>query len=94
MHAYNLVWLKSDRIGFFIVELKHPDYSIDSRITPACIRSSGLDRILRSAQVQDFSLFSVALLPLVEMVAAPPSVPGYDVLRPNNPIFSPACVLG
>ena len=34
MHVYTLVWLKSDRIGFFIVGLKHPDYSFDSRITP------------------------------------------------------------
>ena len=55
MHVNTLVWLKSDQIGFLIVELKHPDYSIDSRITPACIRSSGSDRILRSAQAQDFS---------------------------------------
>ena len=54
MHVYTLVWLKSDQIGFLIVELKHPDYSIDSRITPACIRSSGADRILRSVQAQDF----------------------------------------
>ena len=54
MHVYTLVWLKSDRIGFLIVELKHLDYSIDSRITPACIRSIRSDRILRSAQVQDF----------------------------------------
>ena len=29
-HVYTLVWLKSDQIGFHIVELKHPDYSIDS----------------------------------------------------------------
>ena len=28
MHVYTLAWLKSDRIGFLIVELKHPDYSI------------------------------------------------------------------
>ena len=55
MHVYTLVWLKSDQIGFLIVELKHPDYSIDSGITPACIRSSGLDQILRSVQVRDFS---------------------------------------
>ena len=39
-----------------MVELKHPDYSIDSRVTPACIRSSGSDRILRSAQARDFFL--------------------------------------
>ena len=38
-----------------IVKLKHPDYSIDSRITPACIRSSGSDQILCSAQAQEFS---------------------------------------
>ena len=49
-----LVWLKSDQIAFLIVELKHPGYSIDSRITPACIRSSGSDRILLSAQARDF----------------------------------------
>ena len=54
MHVYTLVWLKSDRIRFLIVELKHPDYSIDSRITPACIRSIRSDQILRSAQAQDF----------------------------------------
>ena len=53
MHVYTLVWLKSDQIGFLIVELKYPDYSIDSHITPACIRSSGSDRIF--AQAQDFS---------------------------------------
>ena len=35
MHVYTLVWLKSDQIGFLIVELKHPDYSIDSGINPA-----------------------------------------------------------
>ena len=52
---YTLVWLKSDQIGFVIVELKHPDYSIDSRITPACKHSSGSDRILRFAQARDFS---------------------------------------
>ena len=45
MHVYTLVWLKSDQIGFLIVELKHPDYSIDSRITPACIHSSESDLI-------------------------------------------------
>ena len=45
-----------DRIGFLIVELKHPDYSIDSCITSACIRSSGSDRILHSAQARDFYL--------------------------------------
>ena len=50
MHVYTLVWLNSDQIGFLIVELKH---LIDSRITPACICSSGSDRILRSAQAQD-----------------------------------------
>ena len=55
MHVYTLVWLKSDQIGFLIVELKHSDYSIDSHITPACIRLSGSDRILRSAHAQDFS---------------------------------------
>ena len=55
MHVYTLVWLKSDWIGFLIVELKHPDYPIDSRITPACIRSSGSDRIWSSTQAQDFS---------------------------------------
>ena len=32
MHVYTSVWLKSDRIGFLIVGLKHPDYSIDSRM--------------------------------------------------------------
>ena len=26
IHVYTLVWLKSDRIGFLTVELKHPDY--------------------------------------------------------------------
>ena len=36
----------------------------------------------------------VFLLPLVEMGTAPPRVPGYDMLRPNNPTFSPACILG
>ena len=46
MHVYTLVWLKSDRVGFLIVGLKHQDYSIDSRITPACIRSIRLDWIL------------------------------------------------
>ena len=54
MHVYTLVWLKPDRIGFLIVELKHPDYSIDCRITPACKRSIRSDQILRSAQVWDF----------------------------------------
>ena len=44
-----------DQIGFLIVELKHPDYSIDSLMTPACIRSSRSDRILHSAQARDFS---------------------------------------
>ena len=39
MQVYTLVWLTSDRIGFLIVGLKHLDYSIDSRVTPACIRS-------------------------------------------------------
>ena len=43
MHAYTLVWLKSDRIRFLIVGLKHLIYSIDSRITPACICSIRLD---------------------------------------------------
>ena len=43
MHVYTLVWLKSDRIKFLVVGLKHLDYSIDSRITPACIRSIRLD---------------------------------------------------
>ena len=43
MHAYSLVWLKSDRIRFLIVGLKHLIYSIDSRITPACICSIRLD---------------------------------------------------
>ena len=55
MHVYTLVWLKSDQIGFLIVQLKHPDYLIDNRITPACIRSSGSDRILCSVQVRGFS---------------------------------------
>ena len=45
MHVYTLVWLKSDRIGFLIVWLKYLDYSICS------IKSN---RILRSAQAQDF----------------------------------------
>ena len=39
MHVYTFVWLKLDWIGFLIVGLKHLDYLIDSRITPACIRS-------------------------------------------------------
>ena len=43
MHVYTLVWLKSNQIGFLIVELKNLDYSIDSRITPACKRSIGSD---------------------------------------------------
>ena len=34
--------------------IKTPRLLIDSRITPACIRSSGSDRILRSAQARDF----------------------------------------
>ena len=55
MHVYTLVWLKSDQIRFLIVELKHPHYSIDSGITPACIRSSGSDWIWHSAQARDFS---------------------------------------
>ena len=54
MHVYTLVWLKSDQTGFLIVGLKHLDYSIDSRITPACIRSIGSDRILHSAQAWEF----------------------------------------
>ena len=54
MYVYTLVWLKSDRIGFLIVRLKHLDYLIGIRITPACICSIGLDQILRSAQAQDF----------------------------------------
>ena len=64
MHVYTLVWLKSDRIGFLIVGLKHLDYSIDSRITRACIHSRRLDRILRSVQTQDF--FSLGCEPEVE----------------------------
>ena len=55
MHLYTLVRLKSDLIGFLIVGVTHLDYSIDSRISPACIRSIRLDRILRSAQTQDVS---------------------------------------
>ena len=51
MHVYTLVWLKSDQIGFLIVELKHPDYSIDGRINPACIHSSVSDRILRRREI-------------------------------------------
>ena len=43
MHVYTLVWLKMDPIRFLIVGLKHLDYSIDSHITPACIRSIRLD---------------------------------------------------
>ena len=39
MHVYTLAWLKSDRIRFLIVGLKHADYLIDSRITPACKHS-------------------------------------------------------
>ena len=35
-----------------------------------------------------------SLLPLVEMGTAPPSIPGYDMLQPNNLIFSPACIVG
>ena len=54
MHVYTLVWLKSDQIGFLKVELKHLDYTIDSCITPACLRSIRLDQILRSAQVRNF----------------------------------------
>ena len=54
MHVYTLVWLKSDWIWFLIVGLKHLDYLIGSRITPACIRSIRSDWILRSAQTQEF----------------------------------------
>ena len=54
MHVYTLVWLKLDRIRFLIVGLIHLDYSIDSRITPACIRSINWIQILRSAQAPDF----------------------------------------
>ena len=54
MHVYTPVWLKSDQISFLIVELKHLDYLIDSLMTPAGIRSSGSDRILRSAQARNF----------------------------------------
>ena len=43
MHVYTLVWLKSDQIRFLIVELKHLDYSIDSRITCAWVRYIRLD---------------------------------------------------
>ena len=43
MHVYTLAWLKLDRIGFLTVGLKHLDYSIDSRITHACIHSIKLD---------------------------------------------------
>ena len=43
MHVYTLVWLKLDQIGCVIIWLKHLDYSIDSRITPACIHSIWLD---------------------------------------------------
>ena len=43
VHVYTLVCLKLDRIGFLTVRLKHLDYSIDSRITCACIRSIRLD---------------------------------------------------
>ena len=39
MHVYTLVWVKSDWIGFLIVGLNNLDYSTDSHITPACIRS-------------------------------------------------------
>ena len=50
MHVYTLFWLKSDWIGFLIVELKHLDYSID----PEYICSIRSDWILCSAQAQDF----------------------------------------
>ena len=39
MHVNTLVWLKSDWIRFVIVEFNHLDYSIDSHITRACLRS-------------------------------------------------------
>ena len=54
MHVNTSVWLKSDRIGFLIFELKHPDYSVDSHITPARLRPIRSDQILRSTQAWDF----------------------------------------
>ena len=54
MRVYTLVWLKSDWIGFLIVAVKHLDYSIDNRITPACISCIRSDQILHSAQAQAF----------------------------------------
>ena len=54
MHVHTLVWLKSDQIGFLIVQLKRLDYSIDSHITPVCIHSIRSDRTLRSAQARHF----------------------------------------
>ena len=54
MHIYTLVWLKSGRIRFLTVGLKHLDYSTDSCITPARVRSIELDWILLSVQARDF----------------------------------------
>ena len=50
MHVYTLVKLKSNRIGFFIVELRLLDYSTVSRIKCACM---DWDWIMRSAHAQD-----------------------------------------
>ena len=43
MHVYTLVRLKSNRIGLLTVGLRPLDYSIDSRIKRACIRSIRLE---------------------------------------------------
>ena len=54
MHVCTLVWLKSDRIGFLIVGLKHPDYWLIVTLLLHVYAPSDLIWILRSAQVSDF----------------------------------------
>ena len=51
MYVYTLVELKSNRIGFLLVESHRPlDYSIVSRIKCAC---TDWDRIMPSAHARD-----------------------------------------
>ena len=50
MHVYTLVELKSNRIGFLIVELRPLDYSTVSRIKRACMH---WDCIMCSAHARD-----------------------------------------
>ena len=86
MHVYISVWLKLDRIGFLIVGLIHLDYSIDSRITLACIRSIRLywtfvfwagSRVFsrgREPEVEASSIATIYLCLLVNTNIAPGTV--------------------